>query len=274
MKALIDFDMPAHEIGHIKVELGRNPADDTPILVPLDWKEMISIANGLIIKILTGCVAGGFEGWVTRGRNFRHALATIKPYKGHREDVARDQVDNLKQYYNDEWDAGWCEDYEADDAMSMAQWDDYAELYEKYDGKEGLIARHAHTVICTRDKDLETVPGWHFKWSLKDKPFEPPYYISLLEATRNFYRQLLMGDTSDNIHGLYNVGPKSTWVKQLEDMETEQEMYDHVLSKYVKHFCSYALQFLKENARLLWMWRRPNDVWYPPDERDDDWYMT
>jgi hypothetical protein len=274
MKALIDMDMPAHEIGHIQEEVGTDPATGDPIKQSIPWDQMVSLAKGMIIKILTGCQAGGFVGWITRGENFRHELATIKPYKGHREDQERHLVDYVKDFYADNYEAVVCTEYEADDAMSMMQWDDYADLSNKYDGNEHKISRHAHTVICSRDKDLDTVPGWHYQWPLKDKPETWPYYLTIIEATRNFYKQLLMGDTADHIHGLYRVGEKSAWVKQLEDMETEQEMYDHVLVKYTNYFCSYALQFLRENARLLWMWRRPNDDWLPPDERDDDWYLT
>ena len=67
MKALIDFDMPAHEIGHIQTQIGENPADGTPIMAPLAWDTMVTLAKGLIIKILIGSAARASSLMLTSG---------------------------------------------------------------------------------------------------------------------------------------------------------------------------------------------------------------
>lgn len=276
MRVLIDADMPAHELGHIKIETGKEDEDGKKEMILAPFKSIVNTAKGRFISIIINAEAGGFRAWLTRGKCFRHELATIRPYKGQREDLPRDNVDLVKDMFHEEYGAEWCEGYEADDALSMKQWEEYDYLSKMSGGDEEYIQRHSTNVIASRDKDLDTVPGWHYHWALKrgGKQIQVtyPYWVSLIEALRNFYKQCLMGDVSDNIPGLYNVGAKSAWVKQLNDMDNEPAMYEHVYDKYTKYFGLRAREFFLENARLLWMWRKKNDVYLPPGERDSKWY--
>ena len=293
MKVLLDADMPAHEIGHIKVETGLEDADGKPILKALPWHDMKKLAVGQFFHIVYGSQASGWKAFLTRGENFRNDLATILPYKGNREHSPRDEVDSIKKVYHEELGAHWCEGFEADDAMAMEQWADLADS-SGMNGEDpqswdwAKVQQNATTVIASRDKDLRTVPGWHFTWwltnKLKKKKEEADdgekktgitgeiSWISYEESQRNFYTQMLTGDTADNIHGLYNIGLKSAWVKQLGEMEDEESMYEHVEEKYTNYFKGYATKFLLETARLLHMWRRPNDEWMPPHMRDDKYW--
>jgi DNA polymerase-1 len=59
-------------------------------------------------------------------------------------------------------------------------------------------------IAVTIDKDLRTVPGWH--WN-PDKE-EEPVYVEKEDADVFFYLQWMTGDTTDNIPGLWRVGPK------------------------------------------------------------------
>jgi DNA polymerase-1 len=68
----------------------------------------------------------------------------------------------------------------------------------------GMIASGESGVAVTIDKDLRTVPGWH--WN-PDKE-EEPVYVDLEDADMFFYTQWMTGDTTDNIPGLWRVGPK------------------------------------------------------------------
>ncbi len=280
MRVLIDADMIAHEIGHTHEDIldaEGNPTFDEEgkkLNKLMPFSKMVKYLHGRFQSIIVQSEAGAFEGYLTDGENFRHEAATIQEYKGHRADSPRHRVDQCKDYLNETFDCLWCAEFEADDAMAMAQWDEYAELYTEMDGDEDAIRNSMHTVIATRDKDLDTVPGWKFKWALKGKDAVSPYYISLIQATRNFFKQLIGGDASDNIKGLYGIGPSKVAYKALDDMDTEEEMYAHTLKWYEKFYGpNYGIRFLKENARLLWMWRRMDDMWLPPDERDDTWSM-
>jgi 5'-3' exonuclease len=274
MLALIDADMPANELGGI--------SDENGVLLP--WEDIKPLAKGRFVSILIKSEAGGFRAFLSRSHNFRYDIATILGYKANRDPAKRPHyARQIKEYYHATFGAEWCEGYEADDGMAMEQWGDWLALAKLSNYDEEYIKSHAATVICSRDKDLNTVPGWHFAWTLKREAEKrealgevhvekPPYYITLVEAIRNFYRQLLTGDPVDNIKGLYNIGPKSAWVKQLEDMHDEPTMYEHVKDKYEKYYGNWWYKALTETAQLLHMWRKPNDKWLPPSERDNDYY--
>jgi 5'-3' exonuclease len=274
MKALIDADMPANELGGI--------TDEDGVLLP--WEDIQPLAKGRFVSILIKSEAGGFRAFLSKGETFRHRLASIAGYKANRDPAKRPHyAPQIKQYYADTFGAEFCDGYEADDAMAMEQWADWSYLAKLSNYDEEYIKDNSSTVICSRDKDLNTVPGWHFSWTLKREAEKraalgevhvekPPYYITMIEGLRNFYKQMLTGDTVDNIQGLYNIGPKSAWVKQIDEMDNEAQMYEHVKEKYFKYFGNWWRVMLIETGSLLHLWRKPNDVWVPPDSRDMDWY--
>jgi len=122
------------------------------------------------------------------------------------------------------------------------------------------------TVICSRDKDLLMVPGYHFCWSVggkkakKHETVDEPFFVAEIQGMRWFFKQLLMGDKSvDNIPGLHNIGEKSALVKKIDDMDSVEDMYAHVRKQYENYFGSYWKMFMHENARLLWMLQTPDD---------------
>lgn len=54
-------------------------------------------------------------------------------------------------------------------------------------------------VICSKDKDLDQIPGRHL-WVEED------YYVSKEDAIKTFYRQCLSGDSTDGIPGCPGLG--------------------------------------------------------------------
>jgi hypothetical protein len=120
--------------------------------------------------------------------NFRFGIAREQPYKGQRMQEKPENwlvVDEIirKQHKKDVQD---CFGYEADDAMGFIRFEPNPYDY----------------IICTRDKDLTTVPGWHFRWSCGDlQPEVLPHFISIFEANKFFFEQCLTGDATDNICG-------------------------------------------------------------------------
>lgn len=76
-----------------------------------------------------------------------------------------------------------------------------------------------------------------------------------------FYSQIVMGDRADNIEGIHGIGPVKA-KRLLSECTTEQELYDKVLGAY-----DNDEERVITNARLLWLRRKEEDVWYPPNQR-------
>jgi DNA polymerase-1 len=68
----------------------------------------------------------------------------------------------------------------------------------------GMMASSGKAIAVTIDKDLRSVPGWH--WN-PDKE-EAPVLVDEALADRNFYTQWLTGDSTDNVPGIWKLGPK------------------------------------------------------------------
>lgn len=122
--------------------------------------------------------------------------------------------------------------------------DDYCGIHQTRD-----------TIICGIDKDLLQIPGNHFQWEIirggiivRPSSF---IHISEVDGIRNFYKQLLTGDTSDNIIGIKGIGPVKA-SKLIDHLESEEDMVAVVLPLYATE--PGKKRFYK-NANLLWIMR-------------------
>jgi 5'-3' exonuclease len=122
--------------------------------------------------------------------NFRFGIATEQPYKGNRVDFAKPyHWGTVNDYIFHKYGRKvvTCVGFEADDFMAFHRERDEPDK-EYY--------------ICTRDKDLNTCPGYHYRWECgENQPEKLPYWITPFEAQEFFLTQCLMGDSTDNIPG-------------------------------------------------------------------------
>lgn len=253
-RALVDMDLIVYRIGHAcdnryyeycgeryedkraldKLVKEAGIEDPSAVITtgldPEDWSEVQETVVGFVENLLEGYV--DFKGFISGQGNFRYDIATILPYKGNRTAERPTHYDAIRQLLVDMYGATIVPSVEADDAIGL-----------EYSGDSD--------VILSLDKDLDMIPGNHYNW---ERDIE--YKITELQGYKNFFKQLLLGDTSDNILGLYGVGPKSALLKAIESMENVGDMYNYVLSQYESRFGSYAKTFLVENSKLLWILQR------------------
>lgn len=157
-------------------------------------------ANEMLEGILDKTGATEYQVWLSDARenNFRTHLDPT--YKANRTQPRPPHYEYLKEYVIAEWGARIAYEMEADDALGIWQrkWPD-----DTADSNVNVIWLHASpSVICSIDKDLKQIPGKHYDF-VKDVHEE----ITPEEARRRFYTQMLTGDSTDNIFGLYGVGP-------------------------------------------------------------------
>ena len=141
--------------------------------------------------------------------NFRYDI--LSTYKQNRKDQNKpDMLHHLRYFMEQEYKTKSKPSLEADDVMGIL-----ATLKpEKY-------------VICTIDKDLKTVPANYFNWDKSDEIKG----ISTEEANRFFFKQVLMGDSTDGYSGCPQIGDKRS-DKILNAMDGDDDYWEVIVDTY------------------------------------------
>lgn len=205
-------------------------------------------ARSMIQTIQDKLAPDGIVVYLSGPDNFRLGLATIKPYKGNRDpDHKPVHGPAIKAMLRREYNVVTSDGQEADDDIATAHYRMW--LRDPYS-----------TVISSIDKDLDMVPGLHYNFA-RDEQYE----IEPLEGLRNFYKQMLTGDTTDNIPGITRIGPaNAAKLLSREAAPDEAAMYRIVSELYAKQYGDGWEDKLTEVGRLLWMRREENEWWQPP----------
>ena len=207
----------------------------------------------LLSDILQEVEADKYKIFLSGGSNFRYDI--YPEYKANRKDKPRPvHLQSTREFMINEWNAELCDGIEADDALGIHQ-DQIGPYEPPHEGEY-------KTVICSIDKDLLQIPGLH--WNFVKKEWAD---ISSIQGLRNFYKQLLLGDRTDNIPGfdgkMRTKLPKFLEFNyyQLDSLENEWDMYDYLVTIYAGD-----KETLFRNAQLLYIQREENDKWNPPEK--------
>lgn len=225
-----------------------------------------------INSIIQGAGADSYKILLTGKDNFRDKL--VDYYKANRDRSTRPvHYDAITEYLKDVWGAKIVNGREADDALSIIQRKDFA-LACVADNRGPYFS--VSTIICSIDKDLDIVPGWHYNF-VKDET----YWIDEVEGLRNFYKQMLTGDTADNIPGFHKItGTRvSKWQPYfdvIDSLDNELYMWQYVARQYINAFepeeheykttMNAVVEKLRETGKLLHMQKHKQDDWEPPSE--------
>jgi len=192
--------------------------------------------------------------FLTGKGNYRDQYAKVRGYKANRKDAPRPvHYDAIREYLIRQWGATVVSGIEADDAVATI-----ANTYD-YDPEQVCI------VSC--DKDLTTVPGRLYNFRRRTM-----VVLSEAEARGNFYRQMITGDVTDNVMGVYKSGPKAA-AGIVDDRETERSQAQKVLTEFdysrSRKGCPYAdrdaRDVMTETGILLHMQRTPGEIWAIPE---------
>ena len=178
---LIDSDSLLYESASIfedEVDFGTGE-----VLIEIDEDGAINHLNKSIEEIVTATGCETYEMYVTGPTNFRYDV--LPTYKHNRKDTKKpEMVGMLKQYVLDNHPCKITNKIEADDACTI------------------LLSRCPNKYILAHiDKDLNQVEGLHYNWR-NDEIYE----VSYVEGQRLFYKQVLMGDSTDGYGGCHLVG--------------------------------------------------------------------
>lgn len=205
--ALIDGDTIAYRCA-ASCEPSKKRAQERGIPIeelerePLDFA--IGRADELVYRILNTTQAERHRLFLSGSSNFRKQL--FPDYKANRARLVRPvHLENVREFLVREWRAEICDGYEADDGIG--------------------IAAQENTIICANDKDFRQLAGEHYNF-VRDE-FE---VVDEDAAALNFFTQMLVGDTNDNVRGVDGIGPVKAG--RLLHSCDPGEMYARVLAAY------------------------------------------
>lgn len=270
-KVLLDSDIICYEVAFAAntywKKLHEERGEDVTVSPP--WEIVADMLDTRIPEIVDG--AGG-EGepilFFTGKNNFREQLAVTFDYKALRP-AKPFHYANIKAYLQSKYKFYEEDGLEADDLLGI------------------FLTAHPDLYICaSRDKDLKQIPGWHYGWEVnKQASFGPELideigYLTLSDDPKNrkllgtgskfLHVQMLMGDRTDTIPGLPNMGKVKAF-KLINPCSTINEMEQVVLSEYKKVFGDEAEERMIEMGRMVYMirWRQGDHIklytpsWHP-----------
>ncbi len=203
------------------------------------------------------------EFYISGEDNFRKKI--YPEYKANRTKPPPTYLQECREILVTQYGATIVNGMETDDMLGIRQ--------TQYDGSSR---------ICTIDKDLMQVPGYHYNWKKGTTSL-----VSPLDGLKTFYKQLIAGDGTDNIPSydgkVRNSVPK--FIEKLQQpidfMTDELEMYDYVCTVYLDSWCeanipgealSWEFDYgeLHRNAQLVYILREEDVFWKPPNGLKDE----
>lgn len=283
--AIIDADEICYKVGFGTQHTYYNVYDENKIFVARfvdakdakQWingeegftteKEVVALPKAVAIKVLKNTIkdiilAVGATEYIlclSSPINFRTEIATLQEYKGNRKaDSKPVHYQLIKDYILENYTYNISEGYEADDLLAIF----YNDINPNHEER---------AVIITQDKDLLQVPAYflslgtekHLEYAGKGEIF----YIDQNTGDYNFYSQLISGDATDNIPGIYQItGQKNS--KKFIDKLVEVHGDSIESYRYVRYLYQRFLQamdytdldcILWEIGNLLYMRRSFDD---------------
>ena len=231
MLALIDGDIVAYRCS---ASAEYEPEDIAVLRVDIMMRD-----------ILRETESDAYHCFLTGPGNFRYDI--FPAYKANRKDKPKPvHLQACRDYLVENWNAVISSGNEADDLI----------------GIEATASDDMNTyIICSIDKDLKQIPGNHWNFVTKERVFVTP-----LDGLKSFYKQLILGDVSDNIPG-YDGKARQKWPKfmqhyhdTIDSLADEIDMYTFVRGIYTQDAHNIIL-----NGKLLFIQRKENEQWTPPN---------
>jgi 5'-3' exonuclease len=195
--------------------------------------------DDLVQRILREVGASEYIIYLSGNDNFRKVLDPT--YKANRVQERPQFLEDCREHLVKVWKAKVTDGYEADDAIGIEA--------------TACFTEGTPFVICSLDKDLRQLPGKHYSWEISGVTGGTAWtrkaehvFVTPLDGLKNFYKQLLIGDPSDNIKGVTGIG-KAKAAKIIDPLTFEEDM-DSAVRAFYDTDERYQL-----NKQLLWILR-------------------
>ena len=187
--------------------------------------------NELMHRIIHDTGATEYEAYLSGTDSYRKVLDPT--YKANRTQERPKWLEDLREHLITHWKASVTQYIEADDALGI--------------GAGRCAFNDQAWVVASIDKDLKQLYGKHYNFVKNEWDF-----VSPLDAIKLFYKQMLIGDRSDNVFGVAGVGVVKAG-RAIDPLYEENDMFELVWNMY-----SDKQRFFT-NAQLLWILKQTDN---------------
>jgi 5'-3' exonuclease len=195
-------------------------------------------------SILKVCGAAAYK-MVVSGRNNYRKVLYPDTYKANRP-AKPVQYYNLLEAVKANHSESWlCHDQlEADDLLGIM----------------ATNGRITNPIICSIDKDMLTIPCWHYQWHHDIFPHE----VTQEDADQFWLKQLLMGDSTDGIQGMKGIGPKKA--EAMMEKHPRGSSAIPRIARYIYEREGFSLDEFTKCLLTVTIWRKP----FPPEMLENE----
>lgn len=141
---------------------------------------------------------------------------------------------------------------------ALGEADDFISILAHQHNQKVRVSGGRDAYVVGEDKDLDTITCNRIdKNGLR--------YVGSATASHNFYKQVLMGDSADNVKGLPGIGARKA--NAILESTWGDRAYERVLKAYLEahnYDEEEACSYLYETANLLYLRKDFDDYWNPP----------
>lgn len=236
-------------------------------------QDILKKVDDKIQEIIDFTDADMYALFISKGKYFRHDLTSSKEtklstYKAKRGKSNQKYIKVIKEYLISEYGAKYESGVEADDLV--VYWNN-TDLRYCYHSKEhvctleeskqysGIKIESVETIIVATDKDvLKNTSGKHINPNYLNKDTKQ-WEITWIETSKeeawtHFWKQMILGDTTDGISGLKGKG-EAYFNKHVVGKSDIHKYSTTVMELYIEHYnsVSEAVFEFQKNFRLLKM---------------------
>jgi len=232
-------------------------------------EESLSVLDHKINNIVEKTKCTHYALFVSTGGNYFRKKVADSVYKKNRDKYQiRQWTKTLKAILEDRYHANNCVGVEADDLVlywyNKPLFFNGNSIVDSVEPSSNV--EEVTKILCSIDKDLlKTVPGKHFNYTFKTNPENNETIMGQWietteeEAEEFLLKQLVTGDSTDNIIGLPGKG-EVFWNKW-KKAQSDKISIGNILDLYCKEIYSKskAIKTFYNNFTMLYMLRTPED---------------
>lgn len=187
------------------------------------FEESCNVADSYITSILDLTQATDYIGFYSGSSTYRKQ--TYSEYKANRKDLEPlNNLDLMKGYLKDKWNFIWLSyEFVEQGVNNIYETDDYVASFYKQNKETSFIV--------SPDKDLLALEGNHYNPKRNEWVNNESWVADV-----NFWKSMIIGDTSDNIKGIPGKGEKYA-EKAIVGLDSDFKKI--VLEEYVNFFGEY-----------------------------------